>query len=92
VSADGGTAYIVTSMDENGALYEFDLTDRSTKQLGVLVDLDPVFAGRGSHTGYDAWDAAGRFYFTSFSGDPKQNVLLTRVDPVRLKLALAHGK
>jgi hypothetical protein len=75
-------------MSEKSALYEFDLTDRSTKQLGVLADLDTAFVGLGTHTGYDAWDAAGRFYFTSFSTDPAQNVLLTRIDPVRLRAAL----
>jgi hypothetical protein len=56
----------------------------------VLADLDPAFAGLNSHAGYDAWDSAGRFYFTSFSSDPMQPVMLmlNRIDPVRLKLAL----
>jgi hypothetical protein len=40
------------------------------------------------HTGYDAWDPEGRFYFASFNGQPNQPVVLTRVDPTRLKAAL----
>jgi hypothetical protein len=88
VSAEGRTAYLVASSDEQSALYGFDLTNGSTTRLGVLADLDPAFAGLGTHTGYDAWDSAGRFYFTSFSSDPMQPVMLTRIDPVRLKLAL----
>ena len=88
VGAEGKTAYLVTTMYEKSALYEIDLTDGSTKQLSVLADLDTAFDGLGLHTGYDAWDAAGRFYFTSFSTDPTQNVLLTRIDPIRLKAAL----
>lgn len=87
VSADGKTAYLITSV-KRSALYEFDLTAGCTKQLSVMADLGPAFAGLNIHTGYDAWDEAGRFYFTSFSTDPRQNVLLTRVDPVRLKAAL----
>ena len=75
---------------KQSALYEFDLTGGRTKQLSVMADLGPAFAGLGIHTGYDAWDEAGRFYFTSFSTDPRQNVLLTRVDPVRLKAALVY--
>jgi hypothetical protein len=87
-SADGSRAYLATSRRGKSALYEFDLTAGSTRKLGVLADLDPAFEGLDMNTGYDTWDTAGRFYFTSFSGDPKQNVLLTSIDPVRLKVAL----
>jgi hypothetical protein len=92
VSADGREAYLATSSwgeDANPAsLYEFDLATGRTARLCSLAELDPALGPLNLHTGYDAWDADGRFYFTSFALGGKDRVVVTRIDPVRLKAAL----
>jgi outer membrane protein assembly factor BamB len=92
VSADGRKAYVATSSWAKTAnpasLYEFDLATGETRRLCGLDALDPALAALNLHTGYDAWDGAGRFYFASFAMDGRQNAVLTRLDPVRLKAAL----
>jgi hypothetical protein len=70
------------------SLYEFDLKTGKTQRLCTLAELDPVLRDLHIHTGYDAWDPDGRFYFASFNARPDQPVILTRVDPARLKAAL----
>jgi hypothetical protein len=69
-------------------LYEFDLRTGRTQRLCTLSELDPALRDFHIHTGYDAWDPKGRFYFASFNGQPNQPVVLTRVDPTRLRAAL----
>jgi hypothetical protein len=92
VSADARKAYLATSSWAAAAnpssLYEFDLPSGRTRRLCSLADLDAELARPNVHTGYDAWDRDGRFHLTSFSGEPGRQVLVTRVDPVRLKIAL----
>ncbi len=87
------SVYLATSTSpktsEDTALYEFDLATGRTRTICVLADLDPAFAGRHVHTGYDAWDRQGRFYFASF-GYPDRPVIVSRIDPDRLKAALAR--
>ena len=55
-----------------------------------MAELDPALRDLHIHTGYDAKDRDGRFYFTSFNGDPTRSVVVTRVDPERLAAALGH--
>ena len=92
VSADGRKAYLVASSFAHRSvppvLYEFDLTDGATRRLCTLGDLSGELAQLKHHTGYDAWDRDGRFYVSSFSPNEHRNVILTRIDPVRLKAAL----
>jgi hypothetical protein len=102
VSADGKKAYIVTSSlgphplkpGQTNWIYEFDLTTKATQLLSSVADIDPKLMLLNRTTGYDAWDSDGRFYFSSFSSfwnmpqSAKQNVIVTRIDPVRLKVAL----
>jgi outer membrane protein assembly factor BamB len=92
VSANGRKAYFATSSWAQAAnpssLYEFDLVTGETRRLCGLDALDPELAVLNLHTGYDAWDKDGRFYFASFSMNGDRNVVLTRLDPVRLKAAL----
>ena len=105
ISADGKKAYIVTSslepipadIKKPNFLYEFDITTKTTRKLVSLRDLDPKLAASNRHTGYNAWDSDGRFYFTSFASydgiekipiTNRQNAIVTRIDPVRLKVAL----
>lgn len=102
VSADGQKAYVVTSSlgpktrfnpNQPNLLYEFDLTTKTTRQLCSLAALDFKVAQFNRHTGYDAWDSNGRFYFSSFASKGNEqawekNVVVSAIDPVRLKVAL----
>jgi hypothetical protein len=90
VEADGKTAFTVATHSrkdrEPSSIYAFDLESGSTKRLINLADLDPGLAERNVHTGYDAWDSDGRFYFASFSGGSDKTVMVTRIDPSALKM------
>jgi hypothetical protein len=92
VTRDMSKVYAATSSSPQPSdftsLYEFDLTTGKTERLCTLARLGPAVRDLHIHTGYDAWDPAGRFYFASFNGRPDQSVILTRVDPARLKDAL----
>jgi hypothetical protein len=82
----GDKAYVATTASPDSAsLYEFDLKSGKTLWLCTMAELDPILRNRPVHTGYDSWDPAGRFYFASFNWHTDQHVILTRVDPVRLK-------
>jgi hypothetical protein len=87
VAADGTKAWVAASQGRASALYEFELATGGTRRLCALSELGSDLAGLTLHTGYDAWDAEGRFHFTSFSGDPARGVVLTRIDPQRLEAA-----
>lgn len=93
LSPDDRNLYIATSTSPktsaDTALYDFDLATGQTRRLCILADLDPAFSGRHVHTGYDAWDRKGRFYFASF-GYPEKAVIVSRIDPERLEAALAR--
>jgi len=91
VSADAAKAYVGTSVAKEGqstSLFEFDLKTGKTEKLCTVAELDPSLRNLDIHTGYNAWDPEGRFYFASFNGQPDQSVILTRVDLARLKAAL----
>jgi hypothetical protein len=90
VSAGGEKAWLATSQGRASALYEFDLAAGRTRRLCALAELGADLAGLDLHTGYDAWDGEGRFYFTSFSSAPGRGVLVTRVDPLRVEAALGR--
>jgi hypothetical protein len=93
VAPDGRRAYAAATSyapgAEPSALYEFDLATGASTRLVGLADLDPRLSSHNVHTGYDAWDDRGRFAFASFAGDGSSGVLLTRVDPERVKAGLA---
>jgi outer membrane protein assembly factor BamB len=93
-AASEGKVYAATSTSphrsDSTALYEFDLKTGITYWVCALADLDPALRNLDIHTGYDAWDSSGRFYFTSFNGNPDQRVIVTRVDPARLTVAIGH--
>lgn len=73
-------------------LYAFDLSSGTTQWLCALADLDPALQHLHVHTGYNAWDKEGRFYFASFGFSERslKGVVVTRVDPGQLKAALAQ--
>jgi hypothetical protein len=91
LSADASKAYIGTSLASDGQstfLFQFDLRTAETEKLCAVAELDPSLRNLNIHTGYNAWDPEGRFYFASFNGQSDQSVILTRVDLARLKAAL----
>lgn len=94
MAPDGKRVYVGTSTSPqpsaDTALYEFDLASGRTQRICSLADLDPALARTHVHTGYNAWDARGRFYFASFGYVTNPPVLVTRIDPARLKAAIAH--
>lgn len=94
VAPSGRSIYVATSTSprpsDDTALYEFDLASGRTQRICALAELDPALAHSHVHTGYNAWDAQGRFYFASFGYSDNQSVLVTRIDPARLKTALGR--
>jgi sugar lactone lactonase YvrE len=88
VTADKAYTANSTSSQAGPSLYAFDLKSGKTQWLCTMAELDPVLRHRNVHTGYDSWDAAGRFYFASFDWRSDQRVILTRVDPNALEAAL----
>jgi len=85
LSPDERSIYFVNSGAERDALYEFDIATGNSRRLAFLDELHPDLKGRTRHTGHDAWDADGRFYFTSFPWPADTDLLIVRVDPTKLK-------
>jgi hypothetical protein len=88
LSPDERSIYFVNSGAPKDSLYEFDTHDGSSRRLAFLEDLHSDLKGRTRHTGHDAWDSSGRFYFTSFPWPANTDLLLTRVDVAKLKESL----
>ena len=88
---DERSIYFVNSGAPKDALYEFDIATGTTRRIAFLEDLSPDLVGRTRHTGHDAWDAGGRFYFTSFPWPADTSLLLVRSDPARLKASLSEA-
>ncbi|HUI91471.1 MAG TPA: FlgD immunoglobulin-like domain containing protein [Chitinivibrionales bacterium] len=71
----------------NNTIVEYDIA--SGKVINTLCatgDLDAQAGAQKYWIGYDSWDNNGNFYFASFS-DYGINVLVTRFNPVQLKIA-----
>lgn len=96
VNPDGKSAYVGTSTSprpsDDTALYQFDFETGQTRRLCALAEMDPALDHLHVHTGFNAWDSVGRFYFASFDGSPQHGVIVTRIDPSRLEAALAHRR
>lgn len=96
VNPDGKSAYVGTSTSprpsDDTALYQFDFETGQTRRLCALAEMDPALDHLHVHTGFNAWDSVGRFYFASFDGSPEHGVIVTRIDPSRLEAALAHRR
>lgn len=95
MNPDGKSAYVATSTSprpsEDTSLYTFDFARGQTRRLCTMAELDPALEHLHVHTGYDAWDAQGRFYFASFDGSPEHGVIVTRIDPSRFEAALVRS-
>jgi outer membrane protein assembly factor BamB len=85
VTADRNKAYAISSQwGAEGVLYSFDIGSLKSTRVAAMADLSPELKPKAFHTGYAAWDAKGGFYFTSFGGDKKEPVVVTRVAPAEL--------
>jgi hypothetical protein len=92
LSPDEKKIYIGNAISAPEKLMEYDITSKTVRELCAMRDLDRDFGEANRHTGYDAWDNEGRFYFTGFKGLPNETppadfVRLLRFDPVRVKVA-----
>jgi hypothetical protein len=71
----------------NNTIVEYDIASgKVVNTLCSVGDLDAQAAAQTWWIGYDSWDNNGNFYFASFSNFGI-NVLVTRFNPVRLKVA-----
>ncbi len=93
-SPDGKSVYVGTSTSprpsEDTTLYKFDFASGRTRRLCTMAELDPALEHLHVHTGFNAWDASGRFYFASFDGSPEHGVIVTRIDPARFEAELVQ--
>ncbi|KST60491.1 hypothetical protein AO398_13355 [Methylobacterium sp. GXS13] len=96
VKRGGMSVYVGTStspqLSVDTALYKFDFETGQTQRLCAIADLDPALKHLHVHTGFNARDTAGRFYFANFDGSSKHGVIVRRIDSSRLEAALAHSK
>jgi len=86
VSPDGEKIYI-GRCDNNNAIYEFDIASKTSRLLCTISECDDQAGSKAFITGYDAWDRNGNFYISAFSMNDGQNVILTRINPVKIKVA-----
>jgi hypothetical protein len=92
VSPDGDKLYVGRCDNENGlneprAVFEFDIAAKTSRQVFTISECDATAGSRAFLTGYDSWDQAGNFYLSEFSMNDGNNVIMTRFNPVKLKVA-----
>jgi hypothetical protein len=82
-----GKKLFVGRCDNADGYSEFDLATKTSKPFFAVKDLDDKAASFDFLTGYDSWDRDGNFYLamhTMYDGIP---VVLTRANPVQIKVA-----
>lgn len=91
VRADRTVAYVISTY---GDFFEFNLATGAATRIANIKALAPRLQPMKWLYGHDAWDKQGRFYFSAFSQQQVTgpNVLLTAINPDRLKAAVALGK
>jgi hypothetical protein len=86
VSPSGDKLYVGRCDNANG-FSEFDIASKTSKPLFKISDLDDQAASTAYLTGYDSWDRNGNFYVADFSMNDGRNVIMTRCNPVKIKVA-----
>jgi WD40 repeat protein len=86
VSPDGEKLY-VGRCDNTNAIFEFDIAAKTSRQICTVAEMDDQAGSTAFMTGYDTWDRNGNFYIADFSMNDGRNVILTRVNPVKIKVA-----
>jgi hypothetical protein len=96
VTADEKKVYFVNDDAAASAFWEWDVEGNTTKRLCDMSVLDGRIGAPGfdGHGGNDSWDEDGNLYFCSFGRDQTRptGLVLTRLDPVRLKVRLARSE
>jgi hypothetical protein len=86
VSPDGEKLYI--GRGEGGSvIVEFDLATKTAHDICSIGEVDAAAGGTNFMTGYDTWDRSGNIYVADFSMNDGRNVVLTRINPVKIKAA-----
>jgi hypothetical protein len=86
VAPDGDKLY-VGRCDNALGIWEFDIAAKTSRSVFSIGECDATAGNRAFLTGYDTWDQAGNFYGAEFSMNDGNNVILTRFNPVKLKVA-----
>lgn len=89
ISADEQKYYFMNDSSTGAyALFEFDLSSKMTTKIAELSQLDSGLPGPYLfHSAYDSWDTRGRFSYVNFNMKPENPMRVTRIDPVRVKVA-----
>ena len=85
VSPDGDKLY-VGRCDNALGIWEFDIAAKTSRSVFSIGECDATAGNRAFLTGYDSWDQAGNIYLAEFSMNDGNNVILTRFNPVKLKV------
>jgi hypothetical protein len=85
--APSGDKLYVGRCDNGNGFSEFDIAAKTSKPLFTIGDLDDQAASTAFLTGYDSWDRNGNFYVADFSMNDGRNVIMTRCNPVKIKVA-----
>jgi hypothetical protein len=85
VAPDGDKLY-VGRCDNALGIWEFDLAAKTSRSVFSISECDATAGTRAFLTGYDSWDQAGNLYLAEFSMNDGNNVILTRFNPVKLKV------
>jgi hypothetical protein len=86
VSPDGEKLYV--GRGEGGSvIVEYDLATKTARDLCSIPEVDASAGSTAFMTGYDSWDRNGNLYVADFSMNDGRNVILTRINPVKIKVA-----
>jgi hypothetical protein len=85
--APNGKKLYVARCDNAHGYSEFDLQTKTCKPFFTVKELDDKSASFDFLTGYDTWDRDGNFFFAMHTMFDDQPVVLTRVNPVKVKVA-----
>jgi hypothetical protein len=91
ISADEQKYYFMNDSSTGAyALFEYDLAAQTTTKIAELSELDAGLPGPYLfHSAYDSWDTLGRFTYVNFNMVATDAMRVTRIDPVRVKVAKA---
>jgi hypothetical protein len=86
VSPDGEKLYI--GRGEGGSvIVEYDLATKTARDICSIGEVDASAGSTAFMTGYDTWDRNGNIYTANFSMNDGRGTILTRINPVRIKVA-----
>lgn len=89
ISADERKFYYINDSSTGAyALFEYDIAEQTSAKIAELNQLDAALPGPYLfHSGYDSWDTRGRFAYVNFNMIASDTLRVTRIDPVRVKVA-----